>query len=200
MTASAGLGGIQIGGLTQAVRIIDNLIQGGIGNGITLGSIRAVRQDDRTDIHGRFGWVINMDDPCDPCRPGDGEIPDPDPGDNGGVVLVLAGPLRDVLIERNRIVDMGMNGIGVIGFFNLRGQDRRRIISVEGLRIHRNEIRRCLARGLAPVRAEMFNLMGYGGISLAHVEHLSIVTNVIEDNGASYLDPVCGIYGPPSSL
>ena len=194
MTAGAGLGGIQIGGLSEALRIIDNLIQGGIGNGITLGSIRAVRQDDKTQIHDRFGWVINVDDPCDPCRPGDGQIPDPDSGDDGGVVLVPAGPLRDILIERNRIFDMGMNGIGVIGFFNLRDQDRRRIISVEGLRIHRNEIRRCLARELAPVREEMFNLMGYGGISLAHVEHLSITENLIEDNGASYLDPVCGIY------
>ncbi|OAN36788.1 DUF6519 domain-containing protein [Mycolicibacterium iranicum] len=194
MTASAGMGGLQIGGLSEAVRVVDNVIQSGLGNGITLGAVRAVRRDDRTHLPERLGWVINADDPCDPCRPGDGEIPDPPPGGGDGVVLVPGGPLRDILIERNRIFDMGLNGIGVIGFFSLRDPDLRRIVSVEGLRIHRNEIRRCLARDLAPVREEMFSAMGYGGISLAHVEHLSVTQNVIEDNGASYLDPVCGVF------
>jgi hypothetical protein len=33
------LGGIQIGGTSDRVRIINNVIQGGIGNGITLGSV-----------------------------------------------------------------------------------------------------------------------------------------------------------------
>ena len=37
--AVVGRGGLQIGGGSSGVRIKDNLIRGGIGNGITLGSI-----------------------------------------------------------------------------------------------------------------------------------------------------------------
>lgn len=199
--ASAALGGIQIAGLSERVRIIENVVQGGIGNGITLGSIRVVRQDDDdVDIGIRVGWVINIDDPCDPCRPGDTSVPDPvgDP-DGGGELLVPAGPLRDIVIERNRILDMGLNGIGVAGFFNilyqgLVEQARRRIISVERLRIEGNRIMRCLRRELAPIGESMLLFMGYGAIALADVERLLVRDNILEDNGPSYLDPVCGVF------
>src|SRR6185503_5774815 len=45
VVASAALGGLQIGGGSERVRILDNLIEGGIGNGITLGSVRIVNSD-----------------------------------------------------------------------------------------------------------------------------------------------------------
>jgi hypothetical protein len=87
---------------------------------------------------------------------------------------------------------MGMNGIGVVAFFNLSAQDE--FISVEGLRILGNEIRGCLRRPIAAIPAVMLNAMGYGGISLADVENLVLHHNEIEDNGPSHIEPVCGIF------
>lgn len=188
--ASAGLGGLQIAGTCERVRVINNLIEGGIGNGITLGSIQII-DEGGTNIGGIIGWVVNADDPCSPCEPGDVGIP-PRGGDDDGTRQVSAGDLFEILIERNRIFDMGLNGIGVIGFFSLDEEDE--FISVERLTIMGNDIRRCLRRPLAAIPANMVNSMGYGGISLADVEYLVIHDNVIEDNGPNHIEPICGIF------
>lgn len=192
LAAGAALGGLQIAGLSARVRVAHNLIQGGNGNGITLGSL-VEYDDDGLIILVLHGWVINVDDPCFPCRPGDTRIP-PRPGgdDDVGPRLEPAGPLEDIRIEENRIYDMGLNGIGVIGFFDLEGEDL--FVSVEGLEILGNEIRGCLTRSLAPIEAAMQNAMGYGGIALADVERLTIHDNVIVDNGFDHLQPVNGIF------
>ncbi|HMI57937.1 MAG TPA: right-handed parallel beta-helix repeat-containing protein, partial [Gemmatimonadaceae bacterium] len=100
--------------------------------------------------------------------------------------------LTDIYIERNRILDMGLDGIGVVGFWNLRDVDE--MISVDRLTIVRNEINRCLRRQLAPIRAPMLAQMGYGGIALADVEYLVIRENVIENNGLDFTQPICGIF------
>jgi len=187
----AGFGGIHIGGTSERVHIVENLIQGGIGNGITLGSIIVV-SDGGDDTGAVVGWPINPDDPCFPCLPGDTRLPDPQDGGAGGTREVSAGPLRDIYIEHNRILDMGLNGIGVVSFFNLEVADE--FITVERLTIHGNEIRRCLQRDLAPIEAAMIDSMGYGGMALADVEHLVVRENIIEDNGPNYLEPICGIF------
>src|SRR3972149_421193 len=70
----------------------------------------------------------------------------------------------------------------------------RRIVSVQGLRIDDNEIRRCLSRPVASAGERSIETMGFGGISLADADGLTIRKNVIEDNGPDYLDPVCGIF------
>ena len=151
--------------------MIDNLIQGGIGNGITLGSLTAVALDDGTAAGQWVGWVD-------------------DPG-NGAYESI--GMLYDIRIENNRILDMGLNGIGVAAFFNLDEVDE--FISVEGLDISGNEIRGCLNQPLLPIADDMVGSKGYGGIALADVEMLSIQHNVIEGNGETRdLEPVCGIY------
>lgn len=187
--ASAGRGGIQIGGTSERVRIINNLIQSGIGNGITLGHILFVGPNGNPGDPG--GWTVDVDDPCDPCRPGNGGVNPGGGGDNGGR-QVSGGALEEILIERNRIFDMGMNGIGVAGFFDLSKQDE--FISVRRLAIIGNDIRRCLRRQIAQIPQNMLGSMGYGGISLADVEMLAIRDNMIEENGRDHLDPVCGIY------
>ena len=191
--AGAGLGGIQLGGSSERVRLIDNLIQGGNGNGITLGSLETIDANGLVLI-AIIGWLINADDPCFPCRPGDLRLPDPVivNGDDDGRRDVPAGPLVDITIENNRILDMGLNGIGVAGFFNLDAVDE--FITVERLLIARNVIRRCLQRPLAPIEDGMVDAMGYGGVSLADVEYLVLRENVIEDNGPDHLQPVCGVF------
>jgi len=190
MAASAGRGGIQIGGTSERVRIINNLIDGGMGNGITLGS---VHQAGGGIIFIYTPWVVNMFDPCDPCAPGDTYVP---PGGGTGnpnnPTYESDGSLYEILIERNRIYDMGLNGIGVVAFFD--PTESGEIISVAGLSILRNDIRRCLTRSLEVIPKNMLISMGYGGISLADVEKLVIQHNVIEDNGPNHLEPICGIF------
>jgi hypothetical protein len=189
--ASAGRGGLQIGGTSERVRVINNVIHGGIGNGITLGTLRQVIDVGDGGPGVIVGWPVDPFDPCDPCKPGDGYVP-PSDGGPDHPRYESAGPLYDILIERNRILAMGMNGIGVVAFFNLSKQDE--FISVIELRIIANEIRGCLRRPLAAVPAEMLNAMGYGGISLADTENLVIRHNAIENNGPSHLEPVCGVF------
>jgi hypothetical protein len=186
-SAAAGRGGLQLGGTSEHVRVLDNFIQFGIGNGITLGTIDeiAIEGEPRTIR----GWVVNADDPCGPCLPGDTGIPT---GGGGGTQQVPGGALYEIEIARNRILDMGLNGIGVIGFFDLSSQDE--FISVVRLDILANEIRGCLQRALADIPAAMTDSMGYGGVALADVEYLVIRDNLIEGNGPDHLQPVCGIF------
>jgi hypothetical protein len=79
-----------------------------------------------------------------------------------------------------------------VGFFDLRAADE--FITVENLSILGNDIRSCLRRPLAAIPAAMINSVGYGGISLADVERLIIRDNLIENNGPSAVEPVCGIF------
>ncbi len=191
VSVSAALGGLQLAGTCENIKVINNLIEGGIGNGITLGSIIELTVDGKET--GRFfGWVINIDDPCNPCKPGTSYIPPKRPTETDNTIQVSAGALYDIYIKKNIITNMGLNGIGVIGFFDLSGTDE--FISVDHLTIEKNEITNCLWRSLDPVPEDMINSMGYGGISLADVEYLSVLDNLIENNGPNHLEPVCGIF------
>ncbi|TQV87757.1 right-handed parallel beta-helix repeat-containing protein [Aliikangiella coralliicola] len=190
--ASAARGGLHIGGTSERVRIIDNLIQGGISNGITLGSVEDVNRDPNSPFY-LIGWIINLNDPCDPCAPGSIYIPPPVIVNGGdGPDYRSRGTIYDLTIERNRILNFGLNGIGVLAFFNLEGTDE--FISVSDLLITGNQIENCLIRQLAETPDEMLTSMGYGGISLADVENGVIRENHIIDNGDNYLEPNCGIY------
>ena len=188
--SAAGRGGIQIGGTSDRVRIINNLIQGGQGNGITLGSLAEVGNDRPILIYipGSKG-ILDLCDPCkdvDTSRPPIIDVIDP------GTEIISAGALNEIYIERNLIYNMGMNGIGVASFFDLREKDE--FISVDRLTIVGNEIRRCMRRPIADVPQHMRNSMGYGGIALADVDYLVIRDNIIENNGPSRLFPICGIF------
>jgi len=189
LTVSAGRGGIQIGGTSDRVRIFDNLIQGGQGNGITLGSLAEVGQDRPIKIYvpGTKGIL----DPCDPCKDVDTSKP-PGISVDPGVEIVSAGALNEIYIERNLIYNMGSNGIGVASFWDLREKDE--FITVDRLTIVDNEIRRCMLRNVADIPDSMLNSVGYGGIALADVDYLVIRDNIIENNGPSQLFPICGIF------
>lgn len=186
--ASAAPGGLQLGGACERVRVVDNLIHFGIGNGITLGSLEEVDADG--EVVGTPGGVVNTDGDCGDCTPGDTSVP-PGPTQSG-TTLRSAGSLYEIAIEANRIFNMGLNGIGVVGFFDLKSADE--FITVVRLDIVRNEIRGCLRRPLAAPSAAMLDASGYGGIALADVEYLVIQDNLVEGNGPSHLEPVCGIF------
>ena len=178
-------GGIQLAGGSDRVRIVDNLIQGGIWNGITLGSLAKTGGDG-----GDIPDDPEQPDPCDPCKPVD--TTDEDNPDGSPPKFVSAGDLYDIEIARNRITDMGTNGIGVVRFFDI--VNRGDLIGVHNLHILDNVITRCMRRDIAPVRKAMEWLVAYGGIVLAKVSDLRILRNEIINNGRHHLFPICGVY------
>lgn len=187
-TATLGTGGLHLAGGCDRVRVINNLIFNGIGNGITLGSVDIVQNQ----IFARdfTSWRVPLTDPCHP-RPFLIPI---GLGDLTAVATqrVAGAALSEILIERNRIFRMGDNGIGVDAFFDLTQSCE--MISVSGLIIIGNEIRHCLNRAPDPILPKMVDFQGYGGISLAAVYDLVVRDNVIEDNGPDQLEPICGVF------
>jgi hypothetical protein len=186
---NAGRGGLHLAGTCERVQVIDNRIEGGMGNGITLGSL--VEIVDGRVIGYDLGWVINRDDPCDPCKPGDLIVPS-FTGKPGESAFESAGALYDIRIERNRITGMGLAGIGIVGLFDLSQADE--FISVVGLDILGNQITGCLFRELETIPQNMRQFSAYGAVVLADVEDLRFYDNVIEDNGPSQIFPVCGLF------
>jgi hypothetical protein len=108
------------------------------------------------------------------------------------VTYQSAGALYELRIERNRISNMGLCGIGVVSFFNLDDADE--FISVYGLDILGNELRDNLWRDLEVMPDDAQQYVGYGAIGLADVEALRIYDNIIEDNGPDHLQAICGIF------
>jgi len=141
-------GGIQIAGPSRSVFVIDNLIQGGRGNGITLGGFD-VLDANNDDTGSTIGVLVLQEDPCSnigTLQPPT-HVP-PGTGTPGGSV-VAGGPLLDILIDHNRILNMGMCGIGPVGFFDLRATFE--IIGIENLTITSNTITNVLLRDTASV-------------------------------------------------
>ncbi|HEX6827456.1 MAG TPA: hypothetical protein VF104_00600 [Burkholderiales bacterium] len=123
--------------------------------------------------------------------------------------------LYDIRIEGNEIADMGLCGIGLApppaaraaagtglaagthatvtaspiqAFLALYGNP------VTGLVISRNRISGCLQNPFDAEQLALAARRGLGGISLGMCEDVSILDNLVEKNGASHLNPVCGIY------
>lgn len=185
LVGSATFGGIQLAGGSDRVRVVHNIIRGGISNGITLGSLEAEESDGTDDTPNGPA----SPDPCDPCKPVD--VTEGDPTDDTER-FVSAGDLYDIEIVGNRISDMGINGIGVVRFFDLTNLGD--FIGVHGLHITGNFITRCMRRDSAPVRQAMQSLFAYGGIALARVSDLRILGNEIVGNGTSHIQPICGVF------
>ncbi len=195
--ANSGRGGIQIGGTSERVNIAGNTIRRGRGDGITLGSLSLV-DDNQVVVRSVVASIRVPNDDCEPCSPPRVDIPPRFEIDDGGnpvpdpPVVISAGALYDISIADNLIENMGRNGIGVIGFFDLDESDD--FISVENLEIAHNRIERCLRSPLQAVEAELEDDIGYGGIALADTQNLIVHHNRILDNGSNPFDPICGIY------
>ncbi|HLL70150.1 MAG TPA: DUF6519 domain-containing protein [Pyrinomonadaceae bacterium] len=190
--AEAGRGGLQLGATCERVRVIDNHIEDGIGNGITLGSLQRVDSDGTVIVDYVPAPTDGTDNPCAPCGPGDTSVPPPSEIEDDRSTLIAGGALYDILIEHNRIYRMGLNGISSVGFFNLA--ETNELISVERLSIVFNEIRHCLRRPVAEISPAMINRIGYGGIALADADYLVVRDNFIEDNSPDPRSPVSGIF------
>jgi hypothetical protein len=188
---------LQLGGGCERVRVHENLFQGCSGQGITLGSQVEVDLEGRpVGPSGGGGWVADRHDPCFPCEdPTTGDRPPGEGGEEPPTRLESEGDLYDIDIRRNRIFDMGLDGIGVSHFFDFRRERRALgLVRVVDLAIVENRIQRCVRRAMAPIPASMSDLMAYGGIALSVTEGVVIRDNRIEDLGFGGLLPTCGIF------
>ena len=167
-------GGVQIAGASKDVFIIENEIEGGDGNGIALGSVRLLNADG-VDTGVLTGVVMTAKDDC--ATTISNQIPGTISSGGGKATVVAASRLINVTIARNRIRDMGLCGIGPVGFFNLAAAVEA--ISLENLTISGNTIERSLNWPLAE------NAFGYGAICVPDVKGLRILDNAITDFGAS---------------
>jgi hypothetical protein len=168
------LGGIQIGGGSEHVKICRNEIIGGYGHGITLGHWPRVLVDGNQFEERDF--FVN-------------EFP-------AAVLPQLqerfVSTLYDIVIAENTIRSMGLSGIGVGAF--LIGDRIGLRIRVENLTVYRNVITYCAQQLPTQIPEELLPDMGFGGIALTECENAIIQENQITDNGRSQHDPVCGVY------
>ena len=167
-----GQGGIQIGGGSELVRIKNNRIAGGFGNGITLGSL----PDALIQGQERYGVMFYK------------EVTEQE---RKLLTEELDAFLYDISIENNTITNMGLSGIGVPAFMH-----REKIgimISVEEVLIRENNITHCCHQ--LPIKRDKDMAMetGFGGIVLSAVENITISQNRIENNGNQETLPVCGV-------
>lgn len=196
-------GGVHVGGLSRFVLIEGNLINGGAGNGITLGSVRPRPTQDPRDPERPFfrPWIVISDDGCPKIDlPGTGGPDDVlvDPDGPGRTILQSEGPLFEIDIRRNRIFDQGASGVSVAHWFIAREQeslDELDDIDIRNLSITDNRIYNCAQidlLGVADIDAA-FN-SAIGGVTLAMTTDLDISRNEIRGCGRRLRAPVCGIY------
>jgi hypothetical protein len=200
--ATTTLGGIQIAGGSERVELRRNVIDGGNGDGVTLGSLLWVEEEVKDEAV--ENWIkleekgeerplgerlLTDEGGCIETDPGRDEIVE----DDGTVLVpVSAGALADIRILDNDVRDMGGNGISVVHFFDL--DKNFDLITVDRCTIEDNRIVDCLRLERATVPESRRALVGVGGVALADGELPSIRNNVIERNGRSHLQPVCGVF------
>lgn len=174
--------GIQIGGFSTGVFIIDNDIESGAFNAITLGAILLFSNSN--PVAGLNGLFL-----ATPVTSAGTTLVLPATDSNGNA-LAADGPLQDIRIERNRISNFGLCAIGPVGYFNSATPE---IISVANLAILGNIISGSLQAALQPFPQSMTGL-GYGAICLPDLQYLLLLDNTITDFGSLPGAQVCGIF------
>lgn len=194
----AALGGLHVGGDSSEVRILDNHIRGGNGNGITLGSVvpRGDVKEDSFQI-AILSWIAVDTDGCITLKPG-GTAPPDDVGLPQPPVLESQGPVTRLEIRRNRIEGQGGSGVSVAHWFipdEGTETDELDDIEIEDAVIADNVIERCMLLDLAsglPVEAAFGS--AFGGIVLASAVDLQVENNDIRGCGGEGRTPICGIF------
>lgn len=215
-------GGIEVRGGSERVDIRDNRIQGGVGHGITLGSVlwRPVSSPVRSPYGSPLARAKRRQ------GSGRGQVGTNTAGiraiefdvgagfseDDGlDYSPVDEGALVDVCIEGNRIQGMLASGISVLTVLGLRGVGGE-LVEARSCRILRNRITgnlRCPGVGLPAVSSDglpfpaaiagtgiEIPVLPFGGIVLASTgSGCQIRDNVIAENGTSLVNfPVVGAF------
>ena len=182
------LGGVQVAGPSNDVWIVENEIEGGNRNGVTLGNLLYLDANGAGD--GRLvGLLTEAEDAC--SAGASGSIPGTTTVGTVTTPVAAGGVIRCLHILRNRICGVGMCGVGPVGFFDLNKTDE--IVSLENVLIAENIMVNTLSRNVlaAPISASPY---GYGVISLPDVLNLTIRDNMISNYGVEPGAEVCGIY------
>lgn len=196
-------GGIQIGGGSERVEIRACRIEGGIGNGITLGHIVMISPDKASHAAEDYSHIaeaepsypaadVTLDD--NGCI---GTVPpgstEETPDETPERVPVSGGEVTGVVIRDCTIRGMGLSGIASPIAFDPRKRMRPVLIRVADLSVERCTIRGCaqVETPEMPVLQQLFT--AWGGICLFSVEVGVFAENRIEANGRSHLDAICGL-------
>ncbi len=179
-------GGIQIAGPSQDVFICDNEIEQGWRNGISLGNFIVVNANGNDT--GAITGLLAV--PTDPAANATLQLPSSVTTGNVTGKLAAGGLLLNIQIAGNRIRNMGLCGIGPVGFFNFT--DTIEIISIQNLTIAGNAIAGSLQDVLEPLKSQ--TLFGYGAICIPDAQNLIIRDNTVNDFGATPGAEVCGIF------
>ena len=174
-------GGIQIGGNSTNVQVVNNRIVDGQRNAVTLGSYAIL--DANGELQFNTPGVTITEAAAQELTL---IAPTTFPGIANSTV-VSAGPLENIVIDGNTIDDFGLAGIGPVGFFNL--VKTAEIVALDLLRITGNTIQATV--GLADV-ASTNPFLACGAITLTTVVDLLIRDNEIVTFG---IEPGLGVAG-----
>ncbi|MEO1515433.1 MAG: DUF6519 domain-containing protein [Bacteroidota bacterium] len=185
-------GGIRIGSGSESVLIDDNVIIGGASNGITFGDLPNVERlsDAEIEALGKEYELAKKEASVSGLY----QSREYTGGMNASLTTNFRGYLYDIRIEQNLIRNMGLSGIGSLAFFDLDSRRDGMGIHIQNLSIYRNTIRFCARQIPEEIADELEEIVGYGGIALSSCENARMEENLIEDNGLSFVDPICGIY------
>jgi hypothetical protein len=173
-TTKGAPGGVQIAGGSKDIFIVENEIEGGSGNGVTLGSVTLLDANGG-DSGVLAGAVLTEQDDC--ATTVTNQFPTTVPSGQTSLTVVAGDLLANITIARNRIRNMGLCGIGPVGVFDLAKV--LEVISLTNVSIVGNTIERTLQLSLAS------NGVGYGAIFIPDVVGLRIFDNAITDFGSS---------------
>jgi len=196
-TISHALGGIQILGGSNGIKILQNKINGGTGNGITLSSFNPLKI---------LGKDVNLNvDIFDNDNSNSNVSKNTANSKLASTSFLLAKPysyfIFNILIQDNEIKNMGLCGIGSRLTYGIDMDPKVGYNNpVINLSIFHNRIFSCVQK---PFTGEMLSnaiqkiSVGFGGICLETGENISISNNTIENNGqisSKFVFPICGIF------
>jgi hypothetical protein len=193
------LGGIEIGGGSQHVDLRRNVIEGGNGNGIMLGSITFITKDAATKLATDYtaalvagktyaGYTSGIVIDAGGCIQVGGGTP-PTGSDGNPLVPVSDGMLLDIRILDNNIRAMGGSGIADLVLPGTQGLSLVAVLAIE-----RNSITGCAMLDRGDTGAANTLLPGRGGIALISSEYVTANDNVIAANGRDFTRSVCGVW------
>jgi hypothetical protein len=182
-------GGIHVPGGATDVFITENEIEGGSFNGITLGSFSLVEKGTGvtvtvTGVRPRSGIASTAGETL--------ILPTTTKTVEKDATVVAGSAVQNVLIARNRIRNMGLCGIGPVGFFNLI--ETLEVITLVNLTIAENTIEESLQANIAPITTTSILSLGYGAICVPDCQNLIVRDNKVTDFGIVPGARVCGVY------
>jgi hypothetical protein len=193
-------GGVQIPGGAVDVTIEDCEITGGLGYGITLGSVGYAPIDaQRLPVLAQVS-AVPVGVASIATENGVGEVSLFALGrtENGQPLAPVPGPIAwRIRIARNHIHGAGTGGIGPAAYWagSFGDPTRASAITLARLAIEDNDISgNALVPPLAVDQVAPPRIPGVGGIGLPAVADARIVGNRITDNGTSHVEPIVGVY------